>query len=157
MESMTLTKTWIKLLRYVKHLSLYKDDYLQILKCVSFWLHKCFRRGKVGHINWLISPVRWLLLLQFGNHKSARNLCEIECFGGIVLFMKFLLAWLLSKHLDNYTFSLMPKDCYCCSKTETRVWCVLLIYQIPTWSIHLGIEFYLFVSHGGMKRQRVYV
>ena len=47
--------------------------------------------------------------------------------------------------------------------------CQLLMYQLTDegsvpemriWSmslIQLGIEFYLFVSHGGMKRQRVHV
>ena len=31
------------------------------------------------------------------------------------------------------------------------------MYILKSSNIHLGIEFYLFVSHGGMKRQRVHV
>ena len=38
-------------------------------------------------------------------------------------------------------------------KQRIRSWTICLFRA----SIHLEIEFYLFVSHGGMKRQRVHV
>ena len=41
---------------------------------------------------------------------------------------------------------------YECTRASTN-----LIGKIPGRYKYLGIEFYLFVSHGGMKRQRVHV
>ena len=34
---------------------------------------------------------------------------------------------------------------------------ILLVLLKLVLGFHLGIEFYLFVSHGGMKRQRVHM
>ena len=43
---------------------LYKENYLQIFKCVSFWLHGCCGEWEGGHVNRLTTPVGWLYLLQ---------------------------------------------------------------------------------------------
>ena len=39
---------------------LYKEVYLQIFKCMSFWLHGCCGYWEGGPVNWLTTPVGWL-------------------------------------------------------------------------------------------------
>ena len=86
-----LCTTFLLFLRFgwLLALSLYKDDYLQIFQCVSFWLHGCcgYWEG-------------WALVNQF-NHtsgvsvvppsdlpKSVRNGCVIEVFGGVFVLSR---------------------------------------------------------------------
>ena len=59
---------------------LYKEVYLQIFKCVSFWLHGCcgewesWARKPVNHTSWVtvVTPT--------DRPKSVRNCCVIEFF-----------------------------------------------------------------------------
>ena len=63
---------------------LYKDVYLQIFKCVSFWLHsccgewECWARKPVNHTSWVtvVTPTDL--------PKSVRNRCVIELFYGVI-------------------------------------------------------------------------
>ena len=45
-------------------LDFYKEDYLQVLKYVSFWLHGCCRDLEVWPVNLLTTPVGWWSLLK---------------------------------------------------------------------------------------------
>ena len=64
---------------------LYKEVYLQIFKCVSFWLYGCcgewegLARKPVNHTSWMavVTPT--------DRPKSVRNRCVIELFCGVVL------------------------------------------------------------------------
>ena len=63
---------------------LYKEVYLQIFKCVSFWLHGCcgewegWRVNQVNHTSWVavVTPT--------DRPKSVRNCCLIELLCGVV-------------------------------------------------------------------------
>ena len=60
---------------------LYKEVYLQIFKCVSFWLNGCcgeWEGGPVNHTSWVavVTPT--------DRPKSVRNFCLIELFCGVV-------------------------------------------------------------------------
>ena len=63
---------------------LYKEVYLQIFKCVSFWLHGCcgeWEGGPVNHVN----HTSWVAVVTpTDRHKSVRNCCLIELFCGVV-------------------------------------------------------------------------
>ena len=72
---------------------LYKEVYLQIFKCVSFWLHGCcgewegWPRKQVNHTSWVavVTPT--------DRPKSVRNRCLIELFCGVVCVVTALLTF----------------------------------------------------------------
>ena len=63
---------------------LYKDVYLQVFKCASFWLHGCCGEWE----NWARKPIKhtiWMAVVTpTGHPKSVRNRCVIELFCGVV-------------------------------------------------------------------------
>ena len=63
---------------------LYKEIYLQIFKCVSFWLHGCFGEWK----GWARQPLihtSWVAVVTPTDRStSVRNRCVIELFWGVV-------------------------------------------------------------------------
>ena len=72
-------------------LGLCKEDYLQMFKCVSFWLHGfCgYWEGwdpvhRFKHTSWVavVAPT--------DRPKSVRNRCVIEVFGGVCVLSRFL-------------------------------------------------------------------
>ena len=64
------------------------------------------------------------------------------------------------KEGHNFASPLLISQCegtlFCDNCTALQVCPYMRIFPLPK-SVHLGIEFYLFVSHGGMKRQRFHV
>ena len=63
---------------------LYKEVYLQIFKCVSFWLHGCCGEWEGGPVN-QINHTSWVAVVtQTDRPKSVRNCCLIELFCGVV-------------------------------------------------------------------------
>ena len=63
---------------------LYEEDYLQMFKCMSFWLHSCCGKwegwalvNRFNHTSGVtaVTPI--------GRPKSVRNRCVIEVFGGV--------------------------------------------------------------------------
>ena len=65
-------------------LSLHKEDYLLIFKCVSFWLHGFCGKwedwvpiNRFNYTNWMSVVTRT------DRPKSVRNRCVIEVFGGV--------------------------------------------------------------------------
>ena len=76
--SWRLSFTWLLVL------DLCKEDYLQIFKWVSFWLHSFCGEwegwdpaNRFNHTSWvaIVTPT--------GRPKSVRNRCVIEVFGGV--------------------------------------------------------------------------
>ena len=73
-------------------LGFYKEDYLQIFKGVSFWLHGFCGQwegwdpvNRFNHTSWVA------IVTSTDRHKSARNRCVMEVFGGVfVLWCCFL-------------------------------------------------------------------
>ena len=60
---------------------LYMEVYLQIFKCVSFWLHREWEGGPVSEVN----HTSWLVVVTPTDRpKSVRNCCLIELFCGVV-------------------------------------------------------------------------
>ena len=65
--------------------SLYKDVYLQIFKCVSFWLHGCCGEWECGPVN-QVNHTSWVAVVTPTDRpKSVRNCCLIELF--VALFV----------------------------------------------------------------------
>ena len=63
---------------------LYKEVYLQIFKCVSFWLHGCCGEGEGGPVN-QVNHTSWVAVVSPTDRpKSVRNCCLIELFCGVV-------------------------------------------------------------------------
>ena len=63
---------------------LYKEVYLQIFKCVSFWLHGCCGEWEGGPVN-QINHTSWVAVVTPTDRpKSVRNCCLIELFCGVV-------------------------------------------------------------------------
>ena len=63
---------------------LYKEVYLQIFKCVSFWLHGCCGEWEGGHVN-QVDHASWVAVVTPTDRpKSVRNRCLIELFCGVV-------------------------------------------------------------------------
>ena len=59
---------------------LYKEVYLQIFKCVSFWLHGCCGEWEVGPVN-QVNHTSWVAVVTPTDRpKSVRNRCLIELF-----------------------------------------------------------------------------
>ena len=66
---------------------LYKGVYLQIVKCVSFWLHGCCGEWEGGPVN-QVNHTSWVAVVTPTDRpKSARNRCLIELFCGVVCFV----------------------------------------------------------------------
>ena len=64
---------------------LYKEVYLQIFKCVSFWLHDCCGELEGGSVN-LVNHTSWVAVVTPTDRpKSVRNCCLIEFF--VALFV----------------------------------------------------------------------
>ena len=62
---------------------LYKVVYLQIFKCVSFWLHGCCGEWEGGPVN-QVNHTSWLAVVTPTDRpKSVRNCCLIELFCGL--------------------------------------------------------------------------
>ena len=75
---------WLLRLVWLLLCCLYKEVYLQIFKCVSFWLHGCCREWEGGPVN-QISHNNWLAVVTPTDRpKSVRNCCLIELFFGVV-------------------------------------------------------------------------
>ena len=65
-------------------LSVYKEVYLQIFKCVSFWLHGCYGELEGGPVN-QVNHTSWVAVVTPTDRpKSVRNCCLIELFCGVV-------------------------------------------------------------------------
>ena len=63
---------------------LYKEVYLQIFKCVSFWLHGCCGEWEGGPVN-QVNHTSWVAVVTSTDRpKSVRNCCLIELFNGVV-------------------------------------------------------------------------
>ena len=61
-----------------------KEVYLQIFKCVSFWLHGCCGEWEGGPVN-QVNHTSWVAVVTpTGRPKSARNCWLIELFCGVV-------------------------------------------------------------------------
>ena len=75
---------------------LYKEIYLQIFKCVSFWLHGCCGEWEGGPVN-QVNHTSWVAVFTPNDRpKSVRNRCLIELFLWRCLCCHFtLLAFLL--------------------------------------------------------------
>ena len=63
---------------------LYKEVYLQIFKCVSFWLHGCCGKWEGGRVN-QVNHTSWVAVVTPTDRpNSVRNCCLIELFCGVV-------------------------------------------------------------------------
>ena len=63
---------------------LYKEVYLQIFKCVSFWLHGCCGEWEGGPVN-QVNHTSWVAVVTPTDRPmSVRNCCLIELFCGVV-------------------------------------------------------------------------
>ena len=63
---------------------LYKEVYLQIFKCVSFWLHGCCGEWEGGPVN-QVNHTNWVAVVTPTDRpKSVRNCCLIELFCSVV-------------------------------------------------------------------------
>ena len=63
---------------------LYREFYLQIFKCVSFWLHSCCGEWEGGPVN-EVNHTSWVAVVTPTDRpKSVRNCCLIELFCGVV-------------------------------------------------------------------------
>ena len=63
---------------------LYKEVYLQIFKCVSFWLHGCCGEWEGGPVN-QVNHTSWVAVVTpTDRSKSVCNRCLIELFCGVV-------------------------------------------------------------------------
>ena len=63
---------------------LYKEVYLQIFKCVSFWLHGCCWEWEGGPVN-QVNHTSWVAVVTPTDRpKSVCNCCLIEVFCGVV-------------------------------------------------------------------------
>ena len=63
---------------------LYKEVYLQIFKCVSFWLHDCCKDWQGGPVN-QVNHTSWVAVVTPTDRpKSVRNCCLIELFCCVV-------------------------------------------------------------------------
>ena len=63
---------------------LYKEVYLQIFTCVSFWLHGCCGEWEGGPVN-QVNHTSWVAVVTPTDRpKSVRNRCLIEPFCGVV-------------------------------------------------------------------------
>ena len=77
---------------------LYKEVYLQIFKCVSFWLHGCCGAWEGGPVN-QVNHTSWVAVVTPTDRpKSVRNCCLIELFCGVVCvvtlpFWHFCWCW----------------------------------------------------------------
>ena len=61
---------------------LYKEVYLQIFKCVSFWLHGCCGEWEGGPVN-QVNHISWVAVVTPTDRpKSVRNRCLIDFFCG---------------------------------------------------------------------------
>ena len=63
---------------------LYKEVYLQMLKCVSFWLHGCCEEWEGWPVKRLTTPFGVTVATPTDRPKSVRNRCLIEHFCGVV-------------------------------------------------------------------------
>ena len=63
---------------------LYKEVYLQIFKCVSFWLHGCCGEWEGGPVNQVNHTIWMAVVTPNDRPKSVRNCCLIELFCGVV-------------------------------------------------------------------------
>ena len=63
---------------------LHKEVYLQIFKCVSFWLNGCCGEWEGGPVN-QVNHTSWVAVVTPTDRpKSIRNWCLIELFCGVV-------------------------------------------------------------------------
>ena len=63
---------------------LYKEVYLQIFKCVSFWLHGCCGEWEGGPVN-QVNHTSWVAVVTPTDRPmSVRNCCLIELVCGVV-------------------------------------------------------------------------
>ena len=63
---------------------LYKEVYLQVFKCVSFWSHGCCGEWEGGPVN-QVHHTSWVAVVTPTDRpKSVRNCCLIEFFCGVV-------------------------------------------------------------------------
>ena len=68
---------------------LYKEVYLQIFKCVSFWLHGCCGEWEGGTVN-EVNHTSWMAVVTPTDRpKSVRNRCLIKLFCGVVCVVTF--------------------------------------------------------------------
>ena len=63
---------------------IYEEVYLQVFKCVSFWLHGCCWEWEGGPVNQVYHTSWVALVTPTDRPKSVRNRCLIELFCGVV-------------------------------------------------------------------------
>ena len=152
------------------HWSLYRSLFTFSMYVIFIDKYNC-RSEKVWHVNrmvnrscsnWLSSVCRHSLC----NRTFWRLLYVIVLFFVFVLFVQGLMScnWircLLILILPYLSFiKLTNSKKRSCRKNylvEKHVTVTVAIIIGKLHSRYLGIEFYLFVSHGGMKRQRIHV
>ena len=65
-------------------IGLYKEGYLHISKCVSFWLHNlCGWWEGWDPVSWFDTTSLVAVVILTDRPKSVRNRCVIDFFGGI--------------------------------------------------------------------------
>ena len=107
---------------------LYKEVYLQILNCVSFWLHGCCGSGKVGSVN-QVNHTSWVTVVTSTDRpKSFRNRYVIELFCGVGCVS-----------LSFWHF------CWCggfCHRTESDLFLFLITGDIHLimWNTNLSVD-----------------
>ena len=70
-------------------LGLYKEDYLQIFNCVSFYLHSfCGYSEGLGPVNRFNHTSGMAIITPTDRPKSVRNCCEIEVFVGVFILSR---------------------------------------------------------------------
>ena len=83
---------------------LYKDVYLQIFKCVSFWLHGCCGEWEGGPVN-QVNHTSWVAVATPTDRpKSVRNCCLIELF--VALFVLSLCPFDISVGVGTFVIGL---------------------------------------------------
>ena len=83
---------------------LYKEVYLQIFKCVSFWLHGCCGESEGGPVN-QVYHTSWVAVnTPTDRPKSVRNCCLIEFF--VALFVLSLCPFDISIRVGAFGIGL---------------------------------------------------
>ena len=83
---------------------LYKEVYLQIFECVSFWLHGCCGEWEGGPVN-QVNQTSWVAVVTPTDRpKSVRNCCLIELF--VALFVLSLCPFDISVGVGAFVIGL---------------------------------------------------
>ena len=99
-----------------------------------------------------LRPEGWSTLIYFGAGETNHLKTRLQCMGFVCSLPKFISIEKRKKTLISIASSLL----HTFSSNVYKYMCIIITGHFGQ-SVYLGIEFYLFVSHGGMKRQRVHV